>query len=151
MNQSSAEITTRSIKRVYHPYWLWEETGHNMWGSVEDRDWYLKWAIEFTGDAELYGEYMLRVAEEWKYSCEHNLSNRTQNRRAWIGHAACALAAQCPEDIVRAAWAHLTEQQQIDANAAADNAIAYWEREYAKDQDRDKRSRGGTPEDSVDV
>ena len=113
--------------RIWHPYWKWEETEHNMWGSVRDRNDYLDRAIQFTGDAELYGKYMMRVVREWVYSCEHNLTDRSQNRRAWIGHAACALAFQCPEDIVRQAWGHLSEQQQIEANAKADEAIRDWE------------------------
>lgn len=115
------------LKRIYHPYTEWEETHSNMWRSVKKRDSYLDVAIEFTGDAELYGNHMKNVLREWKKSCEHNLSNDTQNRRAWIGHAACALAFGCPEDIVREAWGYLSEQQQLDANKAADMAIQQWE------------------------
>jgi hypothetical protein len=122
------------IERVYHPYWDWEEIDFNMWGNVDDKDKYLKWAIEFTGDAELYGSYMMDVAREWTKSCQHNLSNRTQNRKAWIGHAACAKAYGCPEHIVRQAWSHLSEEQQIAANKKADEAIEYWEQENAKDR-----------------
>lgn len=70
---------------------------------------------------------MLQVADKWKYSCEHNLSNKTQNRKAWIGHAACALALGCPEDITREAWSYLTEEQQQRANDEAQKAIKYWE------------------------
>lgn len=106
---------------------MWEEVKFNMWGKVDNREWYLKSAIAFTGNAEKYGKWMKVVADEWKYSCEHNLTDRTQNRRAWIGHAACARAFHCPEDIVREAWSHLTEQQQKEANAKADEAIRYWE------------------------
>ena len=116
-----------SSNRVWHPYWKWEEKDFNMWGTVQDRTKYLERAIEFTGDAKRYGKYMMRVVKEWPYSCEHNLTDRSQNRRAWVGHAACALALQCPEDIVRQAWSHLTEQQQNEANAQADQAIGYWE------------------------
>ncbi len=75
---------------------------------------------------------MGRVVDEWKNSCEHNLTNKTQNRKAWIGHAACALAFNCPEDIVREAWGYLTEKQQIAANCKAVNAIEYWEENYGK-------------------
>jgi hypothetical protein len=115
-----------SINRIYHPYWLWEEASHNMWGSVQDRALYLDWAVEFTGNAELYGSWMIKVVNDWKYSCEHNLTNQTQNNQAWIGHAACAYANNCPEDIVRAAWSKLSEQQQIEANKKADQAIELW-------------------------
>ena len=115
------------LNRIWHPFWKWEESKFNMWGTVKDRNEYLMQAIEFTDDAELYGSYMMRVAQEWPYSCEHNLTDRSQNRRAWIGHAACALAFQCPEDIVRSAWSRLTELQQAEANAKADEAIRFWE------------------------
>jgi len=98
-----------------------------MWGTSSDRREHLEWAIKFTGDHEKYGSWMLRVIEDWKYSCEHNLSNDTQNRKAWIGHAACAYANRCPEDIVRKAWGHLTEMQQLLANNAAQAAIKKWE------------------------
>ncbi|MGB2063568.1 MAG: hypothetical protein ACPHUL_00335 [Marinomonas gallaica] len=115
------------INRVYHPYWLWEEVKHNMWGTVSNRFEMLDWAVEFTGNHELYGEWMMKVVTDWRYSCGHNLSNLTQNRQAWIGHAACAYANQCPEDIVRSAWSHLSEDQQRLANGVADVAIAHWE------------------------
>lgn len=127
MNQNSTVIMKRSIERVYHPYWLWEEVYTNMWGRVQDRQKYLADAIEFTGDHRKYGSYMIRVIDEWAYSCEHNLSNITQNRKAWLGHAACALAFDCPEDIVREAWGHLTKEQQDLANNEAENAITIWE------------------------
>ena len=96
-------------------------------GSVNDRQEFLTQAVEFTGNAELYGNYMMQVAKEWHYSCEHNLTDKSQNRRAWIGHAAAALALGCPEDIVRAAWSELSERQQAEANAKADEAIRWWE------------------------
>ena len=116
-----------NIERIYHPYWQWEEVDSNMWGTVDDKKKYLDAAIEFTGDAELYGSWMVKVVRKWKYSCEHNLSNKTQNRQAWIGHAACALAMGCPENIIRAAWSHLSKEQQGEANAKADEAILLWE------------------------
>jgi hypothetical protein len=118
---------TQSIKRVYHPYWVWEESRSPMWGKVDDRKKHLDVAIKFTGDHEAYGAAMYRVLKDWPISCEHNLSDISQNRRAWIGHAACAIQIKCPEDIVREAWHHLTDEQRIKANAAADKAINEWE------------------------
>lgn len=104
-----------------------------MWGSVKDRKKYLKTAIQFTGDAALYGRWMLKVADKWTKSCEHNLTDLKQNRQAWIGHAACAFAHGIPEDIVREAWSYLTQEQQDAANQKADEAILYWETEvYGK-------------------
>lgn len=98
-----------------------------MWGVAENRIDMLAWAIEFTGDHKKYGSWMMKVIQDWTYSCEHNLSNPTQNRQAWIGQAACAYANQCPEDIVRKAWGHLTQEQQRAANNEADMAIEEWQ------------------------
>lgn len=120
-------IQMQSIDRIYHPYWIWEETDANMWGTVPNRAEMFEWAVEFTGDHKKYGEAMMCVVDNWRYSCEHNLTNFTQNRKAWIGHAACAYANRCPEDIVRQAWSKLTREQQDLANGVADFAIKHWE------------------------
>lgn len=120
------------IERIYHPYWKWEEVKFNMWGKVVDREKYLKFAIRFTGNHNRYGKYMLRVIRDFKYSCEHNLSDLSQNRQAWIGHAACARAFRCPEDIVREVWHNLTDEQRLLANKMADTAISLWEKSFSK-------------------
>lgn len=112
-----------------------EEIPHNMWGRVKDRKSWLQKAIAFTGDHELYGSWMRTVADAWRFSCEHNLTKRDTNRKAWIGHAAVAMAMQCPEDIVREAWGCLTQQQQDDANAQALAAIEYWESKQCQNAD----------------
>ena len=113
---------------VWHPWWAWEEVPANMWGDVTHRKTWLKIAIAFTGNAELYGEWMLKVAKRWKYSCEHNLT-KPGDKRPWMGHAAVALAIGCPEDIVREAWGHLDQSQQDAANKKAFEAIEYWRKE----------------------
>ena len=111
----------------WHPFWLWEEVRHNMWGNVSDKAAWLEKAINFTGDHKLYGSWMKKVAASWEYSCAHHLTKLGTNRKPWIGHAAVALAIQCPEDIVREAWGHLTRDQQDKANLAAQRAIEEWE------------------------
>jgi hypothetical protein len=115
------------VRRIYHSVDMWEEMQFNMWGSVPDKSAALEQAIEFTGNHKLYGSYMDRVVAEWKFSCENALTDRSINRRAWLGHAACALAIQVPENIIREAWGHLSEEQRVLANNEASRAIAYWE------------------------
>ena len=121
-----------NLTRIYHPVDLWEEVKFNMWGDVSNTRLYLEKAIEFTGNHKLYGFYMQRVINEWKYSCENALTDKNLNRKAWIGHAACALAINCPEDITRKAWSYLTYEQQRLANNEARHAIALWENNHAK-------------------
>lgn len=113
---------------IWHPYWAWEETSSNMWGETTHRRTWLEMATVFTGNAELYGEWMRKVINEWPLSCQHNLT-KPGDKRPWIGHAAVALAIGCPEDIVREAWGRLTKAQQDAANMQAAKAIEYWRRE----------------------
>lgn len=120
------------MKRVFHPYHLWEDFKCGMWRNVvgDERNLWLQKAVEFTGDAELYGLWMMKVIKAWPISCEQNLTCTSMNRQAWIGHAACCLAIGCPEDITRAAWHLLTDQQRNEANQKADEAIKAWELGY---------------------
>lgn len=122
------------MRRVYHHYKKWEDFINGMWRNVSEKEAadYLQKAIVFTGDAELYGSFMLRAVKEWPIACEHNLTNPSMNHQAWVGHAACCIAIQCPEHITRLAWHQLSQDQQDRANAKADQAIAAWRAAYAK-------------------
>jgi len=126
------------MRRVYHPYTEWEEFHAGMWRTVrgDEAAELMQRAVEFTGNAELYGKWMMRVVDEWPISCEHNLTCRAMNRQAWIGHAATCLAIKCPEDITRLAWHELDDQQRDEANAKATLAIEEWERRYAENRTR---------------
>ena len=118
------------LKRVWLPINQWEEIPANMWGEVVNRRIFLQRAVIFTGNYRLYGRYMQRVTLEWPNSCINALTDYNLNRKAWIGHAACALALHCPEDITRQAWGLLTNEQRILANRQADRAIQSWEMRY---------------------
>lgn len=133
----------RKFKRVWHPYDMWEEVKFNMWGKVDDNRLYLDKAIEFTGDHKLYGSFMMKVVNDWPYSCENALTDYHMNRRAWIGHAACALAIGCPENITRQAWKDLSYEQQYLANKEASRAIRAWENMYIE-SGKLRESMGGT-------
>lgn len=122
------------FKRVYHPVNEWEEVAHNMWGEAYDNKIALDQAIAFTSDHKKYGHYMRRVAKEWPISCENALTDPNLNKKAWIGHAAVALALNIPEDITRKAWGFLTDEQCSLANEEARRAIREWENTYAKDK-----------------
>lgn len=105
-----------------------------MWRKVakNEEESLFPLAVEFTGDAERYGEWMRKVIEEWPVACEHNLTDLSLNRKAWVGHAATQMAINCPEYITRAAWANLSERQRIDANRQAQHAIDLWEAAYER-------------------
>lgn len=119
------------MERVWHNFNKWEELP--MWREVtaSERESFLSAAIKFTGNHVAYGLAMRRVIFEWPISCEHNLTDTAQNRKAWLGHAACCLAINSPEYVTRHAWGFLSMQQQDAANQQAHNAILLWEKNYA--------------------
>ena len=126
------KITSKNIDlfEVLVPYWEWEEVSANMWGNAENKKKLLNDAIQFTGNHHLYGEWMMKVVNLWPISCRHHLSKHG-DKRSWIGHAACAMAFNCPEEIVRLAWGKLTIEQQQKANAKAQQAIDFWRKNNA--------------------
>lgn len=130
--------TSVNFKKVWHPYTKWECFRYGMWRTVsgKKRLVLLKKAIEFTGNAELYGSFMLVIIEKWPITCEHHLTEIGSNRKAFVGHAAAQFAIKSPEDITRQAWGHLSLEQQDEANYKADQAIAIWEKKYNERQNR---------------
>ena len=120
------------MNRIYHHYEKWEEVSAGMWDVMpkEREKEMLRSAIDFTGNAKLYGSFMMRVVREWPISCEQALTNPSMNRLAWIGHAATCIAIQCPEYITRMAWGRLSQQQQDEANAEAQSALEIWLAEH---------------------
>lgn len=110
----------------------WEEIETNMWGDVKNKPAWLDKAVRFTSDHVLYGRFMVKVVNCWPVSCENWLTDYSVNRKAWVGHAACAMAINCPEKITREAWGLLTDEQRELANRQANRAIQMWEYNYAK-------------------
>lgn len=116
------------MKRIYHHHDKWEDAKAGMWRrlAAHEEQEFLQVAVGFTGNTELYSEWMQRVVLDWPFACEHNLSATNMNRQAWIGHAACCYATGCPEYVTRRAWWLLTQAQRDAANQRADVAIALW-------------------------
>lgn len=122
----------KPIKQVWHDYRLWEEIAHNMWGDVHNKNEALQRAIEFTGDHNIYGSFMKKVCDQWPISCENALTDPHLNKKAWLGHAAVAMALGIPEHITREAWGHLSDEQKYLANKEAEREVALWTLRYVQ-------------------
>lgn len=120
------------MKRIYHPYWLWEDYQNGFYNIEvtysETEEYALATqARDLLADSERFYEVALKVITEWKYSSEVNLSNIARNREAWIGQAACCYALKIPDYITKYGWRMLTPDQQKQANLVADAVIEKWE------------------------
>jgi hypothetical protein len=117
------------MKRIYHPYWLWEDYKAGFYDNVsgEEKKRLLLKSVEMFNSKELTKSNMLRVIEEWKYSCEHNLTNESLNKIAYIGQGACCLYSKIPSTITMEAWSLLTEEVKNRSNELALFTIKQWE------------------------
>lgn len=120
--------------RVYRPFWEWEDYNSGMWRKIdrEDENKMLNEAINFTGDHKIYGGAMIEVVHKWPNTMEHNLTNASINKLAFIGHCAVQYKLNIPEYIVRMAWKHLSNEQRTLANEQALLAYKNWRYEYNK-------------------
>lgn len=127
--------TRRKLKRVFAHYSTWEEAKAGMWRrpTGNERDYLIQKCAEFMSITSQFKSAMLRAIDEWPISCEFNFTSRANNRQAWLGHAACCIAINCPEEPTRAAWWTLTQKQRDDADMAAAEVIDIWERRYLRE------------------
>ena len=117
-------------KRVYTPYWEWEDWKAGMWETQKDDGSLLLLAIDFTGDYVEYGKSMVEAVTNWDRTMLNALTNYSLNQRAFVGHCGACLRHGLPEVITRKAWSHLTDKQRFYANREADKAILIWRRKY---------------------
>jgi hypothetical protein len=122
------------MRQVYIPYWKWECYKNGMWLKVDSKteQEMLNAAIEFTGNHILYGEAMRKVVYLWENTMINHLTNRSINRRAFLGHCAVYYKLQIPEYIVRRAWKFLDNKQRILADNEAEKTIKEWEIWYTR-------------------
>jgi hypothetical protein len=115
------------LKRIYHHYEKWEDYKNGMFAIHENEEILIPQAVKFMSDYKLFGAGMDRVVKEWPLACEHNLTDNSMNRRAWMGQAAVCISLGVPETVTRLAWWQLSEEQRNLANAEADRVIKEWE------------------------
>lgn len=87
----------------------------------------IQYVIEIFSDPEETRRLMQRVTLEWKYSCEHNLSNMSMNRIAYLGQAACCIEHKVPSTITMEAWNKVDKQFRDIADSIASELIKEWE------------------------
>ena len=118
------------MKQIFHNFILWEDYKNGMYAcswTNEEEVLHIQNAVKILSNADLFSSVLINVLNDWKISADVNLSNQSQNRRAWLGWAACSYKYKVPEILTRVACNTLTEQQQITANKVAENFIKKYE------------------------
>jgi len=117
------------MDRIYHRYENWECFKNGFFRNVsgEEKKELAKKVLELFNDPEQTKIFMQKVVDEWKYSCEHNLSNIALNRVAWLGQSACCLYAKIPYSITMENWRFVDEKNKTIACEIAEKIIKEYE------------------------
>lgn len=114
--------------RIFHTYDKWEchkagfyKSKKEGWTSEQCRDEYFR----VLTNLELFESTLEKVISEWKYSCEHYLTNRAMNRIAWLGQASVCYVSGVPSAF-SSGWFSLSEDQQNKANELALKYLNIW-------------------------
>jgi hypothetical protein len=116
------------INRIYHPYWLWEDYKFGFYNncSGEEKKKLTDKCLELFNSEALTKKWMLYVIENWKYSCEHNLTNDSMNKIAYIGQAACCAYSSIPNTVTMEAWSMLSKEVRDRSDKIATDVIKKW-------------------------
>lgn len=116
------------MKQIFHHYSLWEDFKYGFYNncSGELKENNIKKAIDFFNNPKIVDKYMHLVVSTWKYSCEHNLTNPSMNKIAYLGQASLALYARIPNTVTMHAWNLLDVNTQYIANEIAMKNIEIW-------------------------
>jgi ParB-like chromosome segregation protein Spo0J len=114
--------------RVLHTWDKWECYRHGFYaeryeaGTQEEGEELYR---SFLADSARFEAALQVVTSEWRFSCEHYLTNDRMNRIAWLGQAAVAQALGVPS-LCRGGYHRLTDAQQQSADALALKYLNEW-------------------------
>jgi ParB-like chromosome segregation protein Spo0J len=114
--------------RIYHTYDKWECYKAGFYKNISKKISKQKGEAmyaEFLSDYNRFKSTARNVINEWKYSCEHFLTNTTMNRIAWIGQASMCYAKKIPSSYC-SGFNLLSENQQKKANNVALGILNEW-------------------------
>lgn len=117
------------MKQIYHPYWKWEDYKNGFYKncSGEEKKQKIESVLKMFNSKELTEKYMRKAIYEWKYSCEHNLSNNSINKIAYIGQCACCIFDEVPNLVTMYAWKLLSQEIRDRSDKIAIKIIKEWE------------------------
>lgn len=116
------------MKPKYYPYYIREDVLNGMYDTkTTDEDLHIKKVVRLFSSEKRTFKAMSDVIKKWKKSTEHNLTNTSKNRIAWIGQAACCLKLKAPDYITRKAWWILPKEKRDKADSIAKMIIKEYE------------------------
>lgn len=125
----SYRTTNTSDKdRIFHTYDKWECYKAGFYATKKDGMTQEECEIAYAKFFSNLGEFekaLEKIIEEWKFSCEHYLTNKSMNRIAYLGQASLCYAKGIPCKY-RTGFRLLSEEQQKRANEVALKYLNIW-------------------------
>ena len=116
------------MKRIYHTWDKWECFHCGFYDSKKTgmtKDDCEEEYRKLLSDCSWFAEVLNKVITEWRYSCEHYLSNINMNRIAWLGQASLAYELNIPA-CYRGGYSLLTEEEKSNADKVALKYLNKW-------------------------
>lgn len=114
--------------RIFHTHDKWEAINYDFFATNHKK--YSKTQCEhlyrvLMVDLDEFEDVLLDVIKDWPKSCEHNLTNKSMNRIAWLGQAAMSYKYNIPS-IYSSGWQLLDPEEQENANIVALGVLNLW-------------------------
>jgi hypothetical protein len=119
---------TNDPERIFHTFEKWEcqKSGFYLSKSTNhSNEEAEKEFISLLSTTERFEKALNRVITEWKFSCEHYLTNKAMNRIAWLGQAAVCIETGIPSSY-SGAWFDIPKETQNEANNTALKYLNKW-------------------------
>tara|TARA_Y100001972_G_scaffold30349_1_gene37390 strand:- start:8256 stop:9407 length:1152 start_codon:yes stop_codon:yes gene_type:complete len=112
---------TNDPERIFHTFDKWECHKSGFYKSTKEGWTHEECENEFIrviSDQSLFASILGKVITEWRYSCEHYLTNKSMNRIAWLGQAAVCYSSGVPSRYSNA-WFKIDEKTRSKADKTA--------------------------------
>jgi hypothetical protein len=122
--------------RIFHTSDKWECHKAGFYKSTADgmtKDQAQKAYADFLSNDNEFRDGLQGVLDNWAYSCEHYLSNKSMNRIAWLGQAAMCYKTGVPS-VFCSGFNLLTKEQQDHANEVALEYLNKWMEKYGRSE-----------------
>lgn len=124
------------MDRIYHTWDKWECFPCGFYDSKKTgmtKDECEEEYRKLLSDLNWFERVLSKVIVEWKYSCEHYLSNQNMNRIAWLGQACLAYELNIPA-CYRGGYNKLTEEEKEEADKIALKYLNKWLVSYGEEE-----------------
>lgn len=130
------------MKQVFHHYTKWECCKNGFYDDTckYSKKEAMQMYCDFLSNPKLFEKYLNKVINEWKYSCEQFLTNKSINKIAWLGQASMCMAKGMPAKF-RSGFYLMSKVEQKIANNLAYRYYLKWKRKYSNTL-RNGKSKG---------